>query len=157
MKKDEAAGKEAGNKAFDIGAIDTVKGSDEGARIELTHPFNGSKTGVFIKVLGKHSTTFRELVRERSNRRVKLEAHAARRGKPMEPRTAEQLEADAIELLVACTLGWDSGDEAKQVIPYKGEELAYNVPNCKRVYTEMIWVREQVDNAIGDLENFIKA
>ena len=144
-------------KVLDIGAIDTIKGSDEGARIELLHPTSGEKTGVFIKVLGKHSTLFRELVRERGNKRVKMESYAARRGKPLEPRTAEQLEADAIELLTACTLGWDCGDESQQVIPFNGEDLPFNVPNVKRVYTERIWVREQIDNAIGDLENFIKA
>lgn len=155
MKKEtEAAAKP---KVLDIGAIDTIAASDAGADIELLHPTSGEATGVFVTILGKHSTTFRDIVRERVNHRVKKESYAARRGKPLDPRTAEQVEAEAIDLIVACTVGWHTGDKAAQSIPFNGEELPFNHANAKRVFTERLWVREQIDNAIGDLENFIKA
>src|SRR6056300_455969 len=101
MSKDETVSKTvAKGKPVDIGDLDTVTGSDKGARIELVHPTTGAKLGVFVNVLGKHSTVFREIVRDRVNLRVKKESYAARRGKPLDPRTAEQVEAEAVDLIV---------------------------------------------------------
>lgn len=164
------AGAKAPTKAIDLADLNTSEGSDKGARIELVHPTNGAKLGLFITVLGKHSQVFREIVRERVNKRVQREAMAARRGRDVAPRTAEEVEREALELLVACTLGWDTetvikpADKAKGVeaeieksptITFKGEPLPFNAANALNVYSELLWLREQVDNAIGDLENFI--
>jgi hypothetical protein len=143
-------------EAFDLSSLDTSDASDKGARVELVHPTTAKPLGMFVTVLGKHSQVFRDIIRDRVNRRVRDEANANRRGKQPELMTAEQVEHDAIELLVACTLGWDSGTD-KPTWLYKGEELTFTVPNAIKIYTEMLWIREQVDNAIGDLENFIKA
>jgi hypothetical protein len=41
-------------------------------------------------------------------------------------------------------------------MPYRGEALPFNAKNVLKVYSEQLWVRGQVDAAIGDLENFIK-
>jgi hypothetical protein len=150
---------------FDLAALDTSEASDKGAEIEWKHPINGKPLGIFVGVLGKHSQVFKEIVRDRANKRVQKEAFAARRNKHLDPRTAEQVEAEAIELLVACTTHWftvkrdDKGNEISRVetIRFKGEDLAHNVPNATRVLTGLIWAREQTDAAIGDLENFIKA
>lgn len=163
MTKEKTA--EAPNNALDLASLNTSEGSDKGARIELTHPTTGAKLGVFVTVLGKHSQVFRDIVRERVNARVKKEALAARRGKNLEPRTAEEVEREALELLVACTLGWETetrnakGEvtDTSPTLMFKGEALPFNAPNGFNVYSELLWVREQVDGAIGDLENFIPA
>ncbi len=148
---------------LDLATLDTEVASDKGARIEILHPVAGS-VGVFITLLGKHSQVFRDIVRDRINRKVREKANADRRGKAAELPTAEANEAEAIELLVACTLGWDTevrdskGEiiEAKPTLFFGGEELAFSVPNAFKVY-KTIWVREGVDEAIGDLENFMQA
>lgn len=151
---------------LDIASLDTVEASDKGARIELKHPTTGDPLGVFITVLGKHSHTFRDIVRDRINKRVREEANAARRGKPATLKTAEVQEAEGVELLAACTTGWDTeskveGEPGKvtssPTMTFRGEQLPFNMANAIRVYSEILWVREQVDAAIGDLENFIVA
>lgn len=141
---------------LDLASLDTAEASDKGARVELNHPTTNMPLGMFVTILGKHSQVFREIVRERVNKRVRDEANATRRNKQPDNYTAEQVEREAIELLVACTISWDSG-EGKPFLFFKGEELPYTMQNAITVYSEMIWIREQVDNAIGDLENFIKA
>lgn len=150
---------------IDLDTLDTVAASDAGATIELTHPVTKEPIGINIKVLGKHSETFRELVRDRSNKRIKMESFASRRGKPTLPRTAEQVEAEALNMLVACTTGWESGKldkegkllDAKPVIKMGGQEYPFTPANALTIYTKFLWMREQVDEGIGDLENFIKA
>lgn len=160
----------------DLANLNTATKSDEGAEIELEHPITQEPLGIFINLLGKHSQIFRDHVRERVNKRMAAEALANRRGKPLPPPTAEQAEADAIDLLTLCTLGWRSetyerdaagsivknADGTRKVIANEpvivmgGEKLSHTVVNAKVVYGTMIWAREQVDNGIGDLENFIK-
>jgi hypothetical protein len=140
--------------AFDLGSLNTSKGSDEGAEIELVHPVTGAPLGVFITVLGKHSEVFREAIRERTNANVRKRALAERRGKEPELPTAERMEADATELLILCTVSWRTGD--KPTITFEGRELEFNVPNAKLIYEQLIWLRTQVDEAIGSLELFIK-
>ncbi len=151
------------NKMIDLADMDTGAASDKGAEIELRHPTTNAKLGMFISVLGKDSEVFREHTKHRANERLRREAMAERTGKPLDPPTAEEAEEKAVELLTLCTTGWrqetKEGDEVKSEASlfYKGEKLAFNVANCKRLYAEQLWIRRQVDVAIGDLENFMKA
>ena len=150
---------EEGEPIFDLASLDTVAGSDNGAEIAIVHPITKEPVGIYWTVLGKHSQVFRDIVKERVDRRIKAEAAAAQKGKPLIPKTAEQAEQEAIELLAACSLGWrqEHNSASKDTITYKKEELIFNIPNALRILREMLWIREQVDEAIGDLENFIKA
>jgi len=156
MTKATEAAETAVNKPFDLGDLDTAKASDNGARIELVHPVTKEGVGLFFTVLGKHSHVFRDIIKERVDKRIKAAELAARRGKPAPSKTADEAESQAIELLVACTTHWDSG-EGQDYWLLRGEKLPFNVPNAIKVYTEILWIREQVDEAIDDLENFIKA
>lgn len=156
---------------LDLDALNTTNASNAGAEIQLLHPVTSAPTGIFITLLGKDSDVFRDHMKERVNQRVRKEAFAARRNKQLDPMTAEQTEQDAIELLALCTLGWRSTTPEKKdahgntiapateqpIIRHKGEDLAFNANNAMRIYRELIWVRRQVDEAIGDLENFMKA
>lgn len=152
---------------IDLSELDTGAACDAGAEIEILHPKTRAGTGIFITVLGKDSEVFQEHQKHRLNERLRRDANNERRGKPADPPTAEEIEAKAIETLVLCTTGWRTeipvkdgkkGEvENKPCLLYKGEELAFNVANAKRVYTEILEIRRQVDNAIGDLENFMSA
>jgi len=150
---------------IDIADFDTGAASDKGFDLELLHPTTQQPLGVYITVLGKHGQVFREHLRDQHNERQRAEAQADRKGKELPPITAEESEAKAIELLAVSTTGWFTAETEKATgnlinkvatFPYKGEELPFSVPNVLRVYNEQIWVRAQVDGAIGDLENFIK-
>lgn len=154
---------------FDIGRLDTSTASDKGASIPIVHPVTKEPVGINIHILGRHSSTFRELVRERINKRVKAEAMAARRGKPLEPKTAEEAEREAVEMLMACTTGWETEifhidekgnrviDKVVPTIKFGEQRLEFSPANAATVYTKILPIREQVDDAIGDLENFIPA
>lgn len=137
------------SKPVDISDFDTGAASDKGFELELRHPTTDKPLGTFITVLGKHSAIFREHIRDQINERQRREAAAERKGKSNAPVTAEEIERQALELLVICTIGWRN-------MNYKGEELPFSEANALKVYSEQIWVRGQVDEAIGDLENFMK-
>lgn len=139
--------------SFDLAELDTVEGSDKGAELQLKHFVTEQPLPVFITLLGKHSTVFREITAARVNERIAREAAARQRNKDIPNPTAEEADERAIEMLAACTTGWRTGDEPHIIL--KGEKLPFNGNNAQRVYREMLWVREQVDGFIGDLENFI--
>ena len=147
----------------DIGDFDTAAGSDKGAEIQLLHPTNQKPLGIFITVLGKDSQIFRDHVKHDVDQQLRKEALAKRRGKNVEPLTAQDAEDKAVELLVLCTISWRSETydakgkviDNQPVIVSKGESLSFNVANAKRIYSENLWIRRQIDDAIGDLENFI--
>lgn len=151
---------------FDLASLDTVAASDKGADIVIVHPVNKEPIGIFVTVLGKHSEAFRELVKERSDKRIREEALNARRGKFGKIKTAEEYEFEAIEMLCACTIGWGKCtvgkdgeiiEKTSDTFLFNSEQLPWNVKNGKAVYGRLIWLRQQVDDAIGDLENFMKA
>lgn len=141
-------------KVIDLAELDTIAACDKGTEIELLHPVNKTPLGIYIGVLGKDSKVFREHMRETINADLRQAALARRRGKNEEVPTIEKGEAKGIELLVVCTTSWRTGEE--KTITLRGEKLPFTVANAKRLYEEMPWIRNQVDEGIGDLENFLK-
>lgn len=149
---------------FDASSLETTNASDRGAEIEIKDKF-GKPTGLLWTVFGKDGEIFRDIMRDRANERISKESMAARTGNEVEEQTAQQREADAIELLTACSGGWrmvkrDKSGEIiaqKPTMTYKGEELPFNVPNAMRVLTEVLVIRRQVDTAVGDLTLFTGA
>jgi hypothetical protein len=117
----------------------------EGAWLTLLHPTTGLPTDIRIHLAGIDSQRYRDFERKVSNRRLK---QAFRRGGPRHVVTREELDEEAIDLLVACTLGWENMVEA-------GKEQECTSENAKRIYTEYTWIREQVDAFIGDRSNFL--
>lgn len=138
---------------IDLGELDTVKACNDGAEIELRHPVTKAPLGVFWTVLGKDSDAFREHVRDTINDDLRRARNKKRTGD--EAQTVEMAEQRALELLLVCSRGWRTGDQP--VINLNGEQLTFSVSNAKRVLTAMPWVKDQIDAAIADLENFLKA
>lgn len=144
-------------KKIDLSCLDTVSACDAGAEIELRHPITNVGLGVFISIIGKDSAAFNDYLRQSVNDDLR-KAHSSR-GKADEVPTIEKSEQRNIEILTVCTTGWRWSD--KPVFPLQKagksiEELPFTVANVKRVYTELPAARKQVDEAIGDLGNFIK-
>jgi hypothetical protein len=138
------------DKAIDLSSLDTAAACDKGFELELKHPITNEPVGAFISVVGKDSKTFEDFVRKQSNDRLRRNFQNQRRGKDAEAPTVEQIEADAISLLVACTTGFRN-------VTYKGSLLTFSEENARLLYTEQKWVRSQVDEAVGDIENFMSA
>lgn len=135
---------------FDLATLDTTAACDKGAEIELLHPVTQEPLGVFVTVLGKDSTVFKEYLRETINDKLRREAMAKKRGRDPEVPTYESAEDETVKLLTLCTRGWRN-------MVVAGKELEYNVANAQKLYTDYAWIRKQVDDGITNLENFMTA
>lgn len=132
---------------MDIGKINLAERSEQGADLELEDPITGEKgkqadgSPVTIRVMGMDSAAFRNKHREIQSRRMAKIA----RGK--KPDYAGNSDDEAAELLVACTIGWNG-------IEVNGEVLAFTPKAARDLYLDHHWIREQVDQFIGDRANF---
>lgn len=144
---------------LDLSQLDTSKSADAGVAVEILHPVTRVPLGVRILVFGTDSEIYRSHLRRRQNRTMER----AKRGRGQAV-TAEELENESTDLLVACTKGWESdvveNDEKKTVaaIPFGAEGLLPSTPeNVRRIYAHpgFRWLREQVDAEIGDRANFL--
>ena len=132
----------------DLSEMNLSRSADEGAVMTLYHPVNGEPiiddtTGQpwTITLAGQDSERFRKATQANTNRRLSM-----RRGRPGQI-TAQELDNEALELLVACTLSWSG-------ITLELQPLAFEPNNVRKVYRDFPWVREQVDAFIGDRANF---
>lgn len=144
---------------MDLAMFDTVAACDKGAEIELRHPVTNTSLGVFITVLGKDSAIFKDHTRTLINARLRQDAFAARKGRDVEARTVEKIEKENLETLAVCTLGWrtvDKDEVSSDTIEVNKVKLPFNGNNALMVYSKYPWIYDQVNEAIGQLENFIK-
>ena len=134
----------------DLSTLDTTAAADKGCEIELLHPVTKAPLGAFISIVGKDSTAFSQHVRRNANERLRKQGANHRRAKADETPTVEKIEDEAISLLAACTTGWRG-------IVFEGNEMPYSTDNAKKLYSSLKYIREQVDEAIGDIELFLSA
>lgn len=127
---------------MDLAQLDTTAAANEGADIELLHPTTGAPLGVLITVCGTDSDAYRQALRERQNKRLR---NAKRGGATL---TAEEIEAEALDLLVRCTSGWTG-------VELDGKPVAFTREAARDLYRRFRWIREQVDTAIEDRANFL--
>lgn len=133
---------------IDLGSLDLTAASNKGFELELAHPVSRKPLGVFITVLGKDSSAFRDHTREKVNERLRRNFEAQRKGKDQPIPTIDQSEKEAAELLAAVTVSWRN-------VTVNGEALECTSANAKRLYLDHHWIREQVDEAVADLGNFM--
>ena len=111
-------------------AADTVE-------VEVFDPRTRRGTGIFI-------TVARKKLREQINRRFK------QMGRRIAVQmTAEENEAEALELLVHVTTAWRN-------VTFKGVALDLNDANARMLYEQVPVIREQVEDAINDRGNFMR-
>lgn len=137
---------------IDLASISAKTACNKGYELELTHPVSLEPLGVFIRVVGSESDAFQGHVRKHANAVLRERFAAQQRGRKEDAPTVERAEAETIDLLVACTTGWRTGDAP--VIEWAGEKLDFTDGNVRRLYAEK-WIRAQVDDAIGELGNFM--
>jgi len=135
-------------KVIDLAAIDTVKGSNEGFDVRIFHPGTNEDLDITISVLGKDSDDFQKVSRAQNKRRMSKMQKGGFRNVTTPP--IEEVESDGIDLLAKCTTGWTG-------VIIEGKEIKFSVDNAVMVYERFPWIKEQVDIAIGDRANFIKA
>lgn len=129
--------------------LSPLKTTEDGVPLEVRHPttgavlMNGTNEPVTLVLTGADSDKAKKAERATVNRRFKM---AGRRSSVM---TAEELDADALEILAACTLAWSG-------FALDGQELECNAQNAKRLYAQFPWLREQAESFRQDRSNFLK-
>lgn len=135
---------------FDLDVIDTKTRSEAGVYMAVkaldgTPLLNSSGTPVEIMVKGPDSADYTRLLRTQIKKRM------ARSGIPTEDQSVED-EADLVELLVACTMGWKGVLEKG-----KKEPVPFTADACRQLYQSFPVIRDQVDSFIASRANFTPA
>lgn len=134
----------------DLAQFGTRESAAAGAVMHVVNPatraelFTKDGQPITITLASSDSDRVREVSRRSTNKRL-----AQQRGGRNAVVTAEALEADAINALMAATIAW-------QGIAIGGEVLELNDANVRRAYTELPWLRRQVDEFVADEGNFVK-
>lgn len=125
---------------MDLNDINLTEAAEIGAELTLEHPVTGEPLDIVIHLAGTDSSAYRMKQKEINSKRIMKMA----RGKKPEFNTTD---AEACELLAACTLGWSG-------VVIGGEEVEFSKDAAISLYREHNWIREQVDMFIGDRANF---
>lgn len=135
---------------MDLTKLDTSSAADEGADLQLLNPVDDTvlrdeKTGepVSIQLLGSDSKEFMRISHKLQDKRLQKRFT---RGKLK--MSAAEIEADALDLLVACTKGWKHVRIGQEVLPFNEE-------NVRMVYNRFPWIKEQVDSFVNDRASFL--
>jgi len=127
-----------------------LKPKSEVTEILLKHPNtleplpneDGSEMSVTVAL--PHSKKYKVAMHDQQNRRI----NAVQKKGSMNY-TAEDLERDSIELLAKITENWD--------ITYNNEKPKLTVAKAKEVYSEVFWLRDQIEEALTESLDFTKA
>ena len=137
---------------MDLGKLSTEKLADEGVFMPLRSPVDGtilhdeeSGNPVGITLLGEDSQDFQAYQHKIVNRRLREQS-----GKGKTKLTAEELEAEAVELLIRVTRSF-------HYIVVDGVKYESNARDYRRLYTNrgLRWIREQVDTWVVERENYM--
>ena len=137
---------------FHLPGLDTKTLSEEGVDMPvktLKGDTLKDKDGkpVTLKVLGPDSAKYRALTRAQIRKRIQRSSVPGAAGEA----TFEEDEADALGILVACTVGW-SGINGKD-----GQPVPFSADACRTLYTNFPAIRDQVDVFVTQRVNFTMA
>jgi hypothetical protein len=136
---------------IDLATLDTRTAADQGQVMEIIHPQTGevmrqdNGEPVTITLAGRDSDRVKRLERANRDRMIKA---GSRRG--TSGITADDLDRQTVERLVAATIAWSG-------IMLDGELIECNSANARRLYERVDFVREDADAFITDRANFLKA
>lgn len=128
--------------------LSTLEPVTDSVPVQLRHPTTGERlatsTGaaITISIVGMDSDQFRTRHRAIINKRLNA-------GKKVKI-TAEEIEGESIDTIAACITGWQNVD-------LDAKPLDFSKANAKTLLTRLPWLREQLDEAIADRANFLKA
>ena len=118
--------------------------------VNIVHPttleplLNDNSDPMVITMYAPHSKEYKAAVHEQTNKRLKQA-----QSKKKVDLTAEDIEEATLDLFVKTTKSWN--------ITYDGEEPNFSVSKAKEIYSEVFWIRDQIDEAVSNSLNFKKA
>ena len=130
-------------ETLDLNALDFESSAAAGARLDLHHPTTNAPTGAWLQLLGVDSDAYRAALRATQRARLKQ----ASRNKRI-VLTPEELEAEALNLLVIATTGWGGFVQG-------GQPLDFSAEAARALYARHNWIREQAEEFVNDRANFL--
>ena len=121
--------------------------ADDGAVLNIVHPESEEVIkGMTITLLGQDSKVYRKL--QMGKQQAALNRMA--KGKKALDLDAEKLSEDSIDDLVKLTTEWSG-------FMLDGKKLDCTPANVRTVYAEWAWIKEQVQEFVGNRANFFRA
>lgn len=127
------------NTAFDFTAYEDT----DSAEVRIKDPKTGTSTAMVVQLAGPEHPSRKRITLQRQR---KMRQALSRTGKlPMSD--PEEDEADQVDLLVACTLGWT------------GAAVPFTTKSARDLYEDpkRRWLRDQVQTALDDRELFTRS
>lgn len=123
--------------------------SSDIVEVAIVHPAtldpltNDDDSPMVITMHAPHSKGYKAAIHDQTNKRLKKA-----QGKKGLDITAEELEESAMELLAKTTKGWN--------ITFDGKQPEFTVSTAKAIYSEVFWLREQIEEALNNSLDFMK-
>ena len=118
--------------------------------VSLKHPTSGQQlvnpdgTPMTITLYAPHTKQYKAVIHEQTNERLKSASDFGE----MQLRS-EDIEEAAIRTMVKTTKEWN--------LTFNGEVPKCNDKNKLKIYTEVFWIKEQVDAAVAKSLDFLTA
>jgi len=118
--------------------------------VNIVHPttleplLNDNSEPMVITMYAPHSKEYKAAIHEQTNKRLKQA-----QSKKKVDLTAEDIEDATLDLFAKTTKSWN--------ITYDGEEPNFSVSKAKEIYSEVFWIKDQIDEAVSNSLNFKKA
>lgn len=125
----------------DFAKLKTGDKAEKGSAMEVLHPVTLQPMGAKIFLAGFDSQRYRTAQNKMLNARMALKG-----GRRI---TAEEVDAQHINLLAAVTISWEG-------LEWNGEKLECTPENAKMLYSELPWLRDQASEFITDRANFLQ-
>ena len=129
---------------FDFASRDVAAKAEEGAELEVLDPVTGEAVGVYITLAGADSAVHRKAAVNASKRRLNSQKGFRNKGFDL-----EKMQEESIEIFAACTLSWRG-------VQVDGALLPCSRDNAIKMYTRFPWLREQVEQFIGDRSAYLQ-
>lgn len=127
-----------------------LKPKSDVVEVFLKHPIsqepvcNDDGSEMTITIYAQHSTQYRAAIHEQQDKRIK----AMQKKGNTSTYTAAELEQDQINLLAKIVKEWD--------ITYGKEKVKLTQGKAKEIFTEVFWLRGQVEEALSESVDFTK-
>jgi len=118
--------------------------------VVIKHPATGEtlknddKSEMTITIYAPHSKEYKKVLHEQTNKRLKK-----MQSKGNKDITAEEIDEATLEALAKTTKEWN--------ITYGGELPKLTLTKAREVYEDVFWIRSQIEGAIEDSLDFMKA
>ena len=96
-----------------------------------------------ITVYAPHSKEYKAAVHEQTNIRLK---QMQSKGNKTNAITAEELEVASVKMLAKTTKAWN--------ITFGGEQPEFTVDAAKKLYQDVFWIKDQIEEAVAEAEVF---